>query len=99
MKNLLIGTGLIAIAGATVVYIKKLKKDIHELEITHQKEAGMIAQYSNEVNELKEQYKKATQELMSNVLTDAALCRASREELEKLIERSKEIIDENKKTK
>lgn len=36
---------------------------------------------------------------MSNVLTDAALCRASREELEKLIERSKEIIDENKKMK
>lgn len=99
MKKLLIETGLISFAGVVLVYIKKLKKDIHELEITHQKEAGMIAQYSNEVNELKERYKKATQELMSNVLTDMALCRASREELEKLIERSKEIIDENKKTK
>lgn len=99
MKKLLIETGLIAFAGVVLVYIKKLKKDIHALEIVHEKEAGMIAQYSNEVNELKEEYKKATQELMSNVLTDAALCRASREELEKLIERSREIIDESKKTK
>lgn len=54
MKNLLIGTGLIAIAGATAVYIKKLKKDIHELEIIHQKEAGMIAQYSNDINMLED---------------------------------------------
>lgn len=53
MKKLLIETGLIAFAGVVLVYIKKLKNDIHELEIVHQKEAGMIAQYSNEVNELK----------------------------------------------
>lgn len=59
MKKLLIETGLIAFAGVVLVYIKKLKKDIRELEIIHQKEAGMIAQYSNEVNELKEQYKKS----------------------------------------
>lgn len=98
MKNLLIETGLIAFAGVVLVYIKKLKKDIHELEITHQKEAGMIAQYSNEVNELKERYKKVNLELGTTAI-NAALCRASREELEKLIERSKEIIDENKKMK
>lgn len=53
MKKLLIETGLIAFAGVVLVYIKKLKNDIHELEVIHQKEAGMIAQYSNEVNELK----------------------------------------------
>ena len=98
MKKLQTSIIVLASIGAGL-YIKKIRKELKGLEITHQKEAGMIAQYSNEVNELKEQYKKATQELMSNVLTDAALCRASREELEKLIERSKEIIDENKKTK
>lgn len=98
MKKLQTSIIVLASIGAGL-YIKRLRKELKELEITHQKEAGMIAQYSNEVNELKERCKKSNQELMSNVLTDAALCRASKEELEKLIERSREIIDENKKLK
>lgn len=60
MKKLLISTGLIAIAGVTAVYIKKLKNDIHELEIVHQKEAGMIAQYSNDINVLEDNCKNCT---------------------------------------
>lgn len=63
MKKLLIETGLIAFAGVVLIYIKKLKNNIHELEIVHQKEAGMIAQYSNEVNELKEELKELCLEL------------------------------------
>lgn len=71
MKKLLIETGLIAFAGVVLVYIKKLKNDIRELEIVHQKEAGMIAQYSNEVNELKDEVNKLEDKCEHCVLKSA----------------------------
>lgn len=57
MKKLQTSIIVLASIGASL-YIKKLREELKELEITHQKEAGMIAQYSNEVNELKEAKQK-----------------------------------------